>query len=402
MRDEMDDLLDRAVGWYEPSREALDQVHRRVSRRRTGRRIGVTAFALGLSVAAGLLTWAAFRQPSGPIPGGNGPSPSSSPTRPSTAPLVGQIACTDTGTEVSTPSVQVQPDGVHFAVENPVGATMLDVFPALWGDGVAGQEFEGPMAEVLLQVPPGDALVACVPKGGGPRADSLDELKAAVPIQIEDPSGAWKSDVLACGAGERKELDRPGLAAYASVNPNTTDLEEVIRRAIPGILDTDQVGPAGYPNGDPRTRQWRVVRDGKVIALIRYPLPVPGAGDPLAMAQFSPVVTCAGSGIGVGDQTSGLLATPFELPDYDRCDPYAEECSLVYVTAERYRQLGGRLEPKILVPEGSTQCFQDGVPAACGGQPPGTFWYALRLTPAEADKFEQTSGCGASPSDMCT
>jgi len=399
MRDGVEDLLDRAVGWYEPSSDALERVQRRAIRRRASRRAAVAAFALALSVAAGLLTWAAFRPPGGQTPGGN-ETPSPTPSTASSALGVGRIACTHSGTQLLTPSVQVQPNGVHFAIENPAGASMLDVFPELWGDGVIGQDFGGSNAEVLLEVPPGRALVACVPKGGGPRPDSLDELKAAVPIQIDDPSGVWKSDILACGVGEREELERSDLAAYVSVNPIATDLEKVLRRAIPGIPSSDQVGPAGYPNGDQRTRQWRVIRDGGVIALIRYPSSVGGAGPSLELAQFSPVVVCAGSGIGEGE-TAGLLATPFEIPKYAWCDPYSEECSLVYVTAERYRQLGGRLEPEIVVSEGSTQCFQDGISAACEDQPPGSFWYALRMMPTTAARFEQVHGCGASLRDIC-
>jgi len=71
-------------------------------------------------------------------------------------------------------------------IENTARAG-LDVFPELWDEGLMGVELTGTGAEVVMEVPPGKALVACVPEGGGPRLDSVDELRAAVPVQIEDP-----------------------------------------------------------------------------------------------------------------------------------------------------------------------------------------------------------------------
>jgi len=65
MTDGVKRLLDRAVGWYEPSDALLDGARRRMERRRIRRRVSSGALALVVSVLGGLLAWQAFQPPAG-------------------------------------------------------------------------------------------------------------------------------------------------------------------------------------------------------------------------------------------------------------------------------------------------------------------------------------------------
>jgi hypothetical protein len=58
-------LLDRAVGWYEPSDALLDAARRRMQRRRIRRRVSSGALALVVSVLGVLLVWQAFQSSAG-------------------------------------------------------------------------------------------------------------------------------------------------------------------------------------------------------------------------------------------------------------------------------------------------------------------------------------------------
>jgi hypothetical protein len=61
MREEVKDLLDRAVGWYSPPPIRAEDVRARGERRRRSGRVVAAAVALVVFAAAGALTWTAFR-----------------------------------------------------------------------------------------------------------------------------------------------------------------------------------------------------------------------------------------------------------------------------------------------------------------------------------------------------
>lgn len=359
---------------------------------RRPQRVFAAVVAFVVFVAAGWVVWRAF-QPSGQreTPGQSTETPA--PVDAQEAVDVARIVCTDQGTRVLTPLVRVQPDGVHVFLDDRVGAGGVDIYPSVLPDAVFGGDISDG-TQRPLEVPPGEAMIACTdeePKAGS----TLDD---AQPITFLDPEGLWKSDILACGYGQRAFPDRRDLSAYARGNPIEGDLEEVLRRAIPGIRPTDEVGPAGYPDGDRRARQWRVERDGEVMALIRYPTIAYGG-----LLHFSPLEVCRSSGIGErGAPRAGMLGTPFEIPGYPRCDPYSQECELVYVSTQRYEELDGKdvvdpgLSPDFVV------CFEDWIDVDCGPWPPATTWYALRMAPADAEAFIERHGCGRTAEDLCS
>ena len=65
MTDSVRDLLDRAVGWYEPPDRLLEAARRRMERRRIRRRVGAGAIGFVVSVLGVLLVWQAFRPAGG-------------------------------------------------------------------------------------------------------------------------------------------------------------------------------------------------------------------------------------------------------------------------------------------------------------------------------------------------
>jgi hypothetical protein len=176
-------------------------------------------------------------------------------------------------------------------------------------------------------------------------------------------------------------------------------MPDVIRRAVPGILASDVVEYGGYPQAEERFRSWRVVRDGDVAAVLRHP------GSFGGMWTFGPIETCEGTDIGSPSApTAGLTGSPFSVPGFERCDPYAETCELVYVEVDAYRALDGeRAHHSVPYTEDAVICFEDYVfPVDCRGQPEGTIWLALRMSPATKGEFVSRFGCGASVEDLCT
>jgi len=301
---------------------------------------------------------------------------------------VGRIACTDEGTLVTTPVVRVRSDGAHVVVEDRVGAGGISVFPEAWVDGVLGQEFaRGREVEVVLGVPVGRAKVAC---NVGERNDSYDELAAAVPIEFVDPVGIWRDDQVACAYEDRVFRESPDYRADASVNP---DIGETIRRVIPGILQTDEVSYAGYPEA--QRVQWRVVRDGLVIAVIDV---LHNGGE----WSFAQVVTCQGTGIGAKDGVAaGQVATPYETSGFPRCDPYVQACVPVYVSVALYAELRGE-DPAVygypLKP--SMECTSNGEPFPCTSDPHDVALQLL-MSPSDADEFHLANPCGRTAEEMC-
>jgi hypothetical protein len=243
----------------------------------------------------------------------------------------------------------------------------------------------------VLEAPVADVMIACDREEPGEDSTPSDELARAVPLSLVDPAGVWTPDLMVCGG--REFPDRPEFRAWVDGNPVETDLGAVMRRAIGGLLPSDVLEPAGYEQSARTT--WRVVRDGQVVGLI----PVGRITDSVG---FGPLEVCAGSGIGEGP-TAGMLGTPFEIPDLPRCDPYAAECAIVYVSAERFRELGGRkIDYPTLVSTDDSLCFEDGLyPKGCENQAGGTEWIALRAFPGDASAFIEREGCGGDIETLC-
>jgi hypothetical protein len=76
---------------------------------------------------------------------------------------------------------------------------------------------------------------------------------------VTDPNGLWISDALACE--ETVPYERPARTPYA-------DLEKAVRESVRGLLPTDEIMRAGYPQDPFPAATMLVVRDGDPVAAI--------------------------------------------------------------------------------------------------------------------------------------
>ncbi len=195
------------------------------------------------------------------------------------APNMAAVQCTADGTELDTPVVEVQADGLHVDATNETNAVLIDVELAEGGN-LGSDAFDGSNhSEVALRVPPGRVLIACLFSNGSKPittgSDAHPELY--VPIEAVDPNGYFVPSAPACDSPERVLIATAG----AGVLPSS---DAIIRARVPGIRDDDVVERAGYVEGGGSENVWRVVRGGEVVAQILYP--------------SEKGIACAGSGIG--------------------------------------------------------------------------------------------------------
>jgi hypothetical protein len=182
-------------------------------------------------------------------------APSPAPTEP--LPSVAQVSCSDAGTQVSTPVVQPQPDGVHIAVDNSTGSDL-----ALQIDNFGGDNAPMGSTALVRPIPPGSYRVACV----NVQLADLSQIDYQ-PLEVQDPSGIWVStDLTSCTSAS-------GVAGSFAGSPDgSSDIVgvqgtpvEVVTSTISGLLPTDLIEPAGYPATTDEANV-RVVRDGDVVA----------------------------------------------------------------------------------------------------------------------------------------
>lgn len=302
-----------------------------------------------------------------------------------TAPRVAEVVCTGEGADVLTPAVQVQADGLHVHVTGDgVPARTVEIRPER--GGLITLEFEE-QAELdsmaVLLAPTGSASVRCFDAS----AEKADTGDAAL-LEIVDRDGLWRTDALSCPPGD-KIVDAGGYWFFTDSNAVASG----ISRAVPGVLATDAVGYGGYPvlGATPR---WRVVRDGQVVAsmdLSTYD------DRTFVMSLFA----CGSSGIGkAGAPTAGTLATPFHLPGSRVCDPYANACGSVFVSAARYAEMIGiPARDLTYVPEPWMACM-DSQPEGCRTDPSDVTLEVL-LDPIDATRFIAEAGCGATAATVC-
>jgi hypothetical protein len=265
-----------------------------------GHRALVAFVALAVFAAAGAFAWSAFR------PGSSPPEP---PADVSDVPSVVRIDCGAQGSELLTPEVQVQSDGVLIHVEevgNAVGVegSLLDEDPGTgtwafdFGDGGVTSGFE-----IALALPPGEYVVRCAE--GDFLAGAMTSADGEV-LKIVDPGGIWHDHTLSC-----PEADRSPQWTFGGGDPSIVDpsgIEDVIRNTVPGIAPSDLIEYAAYP-GAPRGEEWqyRILRGGAVVARLRL---FEGGG------RWTIVEACSSSGIGA-EGTSPVIPgepSPVDAP----------------------------------------------------------------------------------------
>ena len=176
-------------------------------------------------------------------------------------PETARIVCGPEGTRVLTPRVEARPDGVHFEVQNRLGADTG--FSALGQEGGAGGDSpKGEKSEHVGDVSPGRARAGCEE----PPYDGMGKVHYAA-FRVVDPEGLYKSVELECQGG----MAVGGGAQYApGARGVKGDLVEQARSQFSEeIREDDVVELAGYPKLRDH-RVVRVVRDGRVIATVHF------------------------------------------------------------------------------------------------------------------------------------
>jgi hypothetical protein len=265
------DLLDPPSSL--PSR--IGQPSRSEVRERRPPRVPVIVVSFALFVGAASFAWWIF--------GLNRSEPAT--TEGSALPNVARIACTEDGTVVSTPRIQVRRDGPHFSVDNQ---SEMDVVIVNSSDNTAEIDPSRPEA-VLDLTPPGEILVGCFTHDElvGVNLRTLSVRDGMVPIDIVDPAGLYVSPHLDCPEEEMVEE-----GPYFPDPANDFDSpEHLIRSVVPGVRANDIVEPVSYP--ETQDRDWRVVRQGRVVGLVYLPRHPEGVADHVGI-----VTACQDSGIG--------------------------------------------------------------------------------------------------------
>lgn len=184
------------------------------------------------------------------VPTSEAPSPGVAQPLPSVA----HVSCSGTGTQVSTPVVQPQPDGVHIAIENSTGTDL-----GLQIEGFDGDNAPAGVSEIVRPIPPGVYGLNCT----YPQAAEPTTYQS---FEVQDPSGIWVStDLSGCGSAA-------GIAAGSSASSSSdiTGVQgapvDVVRTTISGLTATDLIEAAGYTSAT-HEASVRVVRDGEVVAV---------------------------------------------------------------------------------------------------------------------------------------
>ena len=207
---------------------------------------------------------------------GSGIGPDAPPGAAGPTPDTAIVECLESRTEVATPIVNTQPDGLHIELQSTGTQELIVV-----GGGERTRVFAYPIegqgrTAFVVPVHPGHVSISCRSNIGAeetpdPFADRLSETLA-----LQDRGAFFLPYAPTCDSSEEVPLVPP-----------TTFLEPAgesyVRANLSGILDGDTVERAGYLEGRGDEGPWRVVRDGEIVAEVEFPS-LEG-------------VTCRGSGI---------------------------------------------------------------------------------------------------------
>jgi hypothetical protein len=198
--------------------------------------------------------------------GGRGPARvvSESPV-PGQLPDAAKILCDGSTTQLLTPEVRPQPDGVHFEVENSSGRALgFQVRNGGGSDAPAGtsEPADPGTGSPGWAIAPGAASVRCIDYD----VQDPGDPQGYVAVAITDESGVWVPDTLEC-SGSREFITSP-FYADRSHGPKG-DLVDVARDALSGYLQQgDEVRRAGYPEA--AQPEVIVVRDGRVVLVAPF------------------------------------------------------------------------------------------------------------------------------------
>jgi hypothetical protein len=234
-------------------------------RRGTARQVVVGTIVLvfmvaGVAVPLALLSGSFGTAPTIHPSGEAGAGATGSPVLPDTA----VVGCTEQGTEVLTPVVRPQPDGVHFRTDNRTDRPLLfDVDePTGGGFGTGAPPGVHPVEDDAgFPIAPGSVQVRC--------ADADDPAWTDSPfstLTVEDPDGLWMPGLglEGCDRSSTTFLDHVQDAVGEQGDPVDLARDDLADTIEPG----DEIRSAGYPEA--HLPSVAVVREGRVVAVVLY------------------------------------------------------------------------------------------------------------------------------------
>jgi hypothetical protein len=257
MSEEFDDRIRRSVEQVPvPEPAPMEQVARHA------RRIRVRRYVSG-AVTAAVVVGAAIGVPAGLLtslrggPGG-GPTVVGRAAGQTPLPDVAEIVCDGTTTEVLTPQVKPQPDGVHFRVDNRTEKRLG--FDVRNGFGTGAEPGVHEIEEGRgMDITPGTRAIRCIDYD----VADVSSDEGYVPLVIVDQDGMWAPDQLDCeveGGMVIGHSDYVGGARGESGDP----VDIAATHAEPG----DEVRPAGYP--DSESSKVVIIREGRPFSLLEF------------------------------------------------------------------------------------------------------------------------------------
>jgi hypothetical protein len=179
-----------------------------------------------------------------------------------------RVRCGPDGTQVLTPVVKTQHDGLHVEPVDVADGWTIGLFSAdpwmsdwSWWSGS-----EGVNDEFVREIPPGDTSVVCQREQEWTSESEDDELRASsAPFLLIDADDYHAPLNPECTEpGELRELHENTRAE--GIDP--AHAESDIRDSLGGVLATDIVEMAGYHTDWGSRYWWRIVRDGRVVAAL--------------------------------------------------------------------------------------------------------------------------------------
>lgn len=246
--------------------DAFERLERRRWRQARNRRLAAGVVAAAVALGGTYAAFNAFR--------------GTERTTPGAEPDAVRITCDRTTIRRDVSAVVAQPAGVRVIVENVAAQPLSFAFaPSARGPFNATQVEPG-TTELALQLPPGRVTFMCI-------AEFEEVGTEQVRVDVLDPEGLFVPFDLTCG-GEPMLATPPSAVPWPGAQPTETpDPVEFIRSVAAGLLASDVLERAGYPQApDPVVR---AVRDGEVVAV--FDLSMGEAGWTAAH------VSCAGAGI---------------------------------------------------------------------------------------------------------
>jgi hypothetical protein len=194
---------------------------------------------------------------------GSGIGPDAPPGAAGPTPDTAVVRCLESRTEVATPIVNTQVDGLHIEVQNPWGSQALVVVGGWERDRVFTIPIADQAASIVVPVRPGGVQISCRSNAETANADPFGD-RHSDGLQLQDRSGHFLPYAPGCDSSEEVPLEPP----RDFVEPAG---ESFVRGNLSGVLSSDTVERAGYLAGRTDDGPWRIVRDGEVVAQVEFP-----------------------------------------------------------------------------------------------------------------------------------